>query len=191
MKHEGIHQQKYCLLCGAKFTMYREYQKYCSRYCRHRNWTINNKEKVNEYGRKYRTSENGKRVLVKHYASEKFKARIIAYQNTKGYKEYKKQYAISDWGRLKARQYTHNRKARIKANGGTFSAEEFVSIVEAFDYTCPCCKERFNLNELTPDHIVPLSKGGVNSIDNIQPLCLPCNIRKGVKTTNYLNVIAL
>lgn len=33
---------------------------------------------------------------------------------------------------------------------------------------------------LEVDHVVPISKGGTNDLDNLQTLCEPCNQAKGV-----------
>jgi 5-methylcytosine-specific restriction endonuclease McrA len=44
------------------------------------------------------------------------------------------------------------------------------------DWTCQYCGSRSNL---TVDHVVPRSRGGGSSWDNIVASCAPCNRRKG------------
>ncbi len=44
------------------------------------------------------------------------------------------------------------------------------------DWTCQYCGARSNL---TVDHVIPRSKGGASSWDNIVASCAPCNRRKG------------
>jgi len=44
------------------------------------------------------------------------------------------------------------------------------------DWTCQYCGARSNL---TVDHVIPRSKGGPSSWDNIVASCAPCNRRKG------------
>lgn len=40
---------------------------------------------------------------------------------------------------------------------------------------CHYCGEIFSADELTMDHVVPLSRGGKSSKGNIVPCCKPCN----------------
>jgi 5-methylcytosine-specific restriction endonuclease McrA len=50
------------------------------------------------------------------------------------------------------------------------------------DYTCQYCGKKFPPNELTIDHIIPKSKGGKTSWDNVVTCCKKCNTIKGQQT---------
>ncbi len=43
---------------------------------------------------------------------------------------------------------------------------------------CPICKKHFSFEEMEGDHIVPWSKGGKTTIENLQMLCRLCNNTK-------------
>jgi 5-methylcytosine-specific restriction endonuclease McrA len=47
---------------------------------------------------------------------------------------------------------------------------------------CQYCGKRFSTAELSLDHVVPRSQGGVSTWDNIVCACLNCNVRKGGRT---------
>ena len=44
---------------------------------------------------------------------------------------------------------------------------------------CPICGVEIDALNMSVDHIVPVSKGGKNSLKNFQLLCQSCNSRKG------------
>lgn len=74
-------------------------------------------------------------------------------------------------------------KGRRRHNGATFTANEWRQLCEYYNNTCLCCG--CNDCQLTPDHVIPLSKSGSGMIENIQPLCLTCNLKKGTKIHDY------
>lgn len=80
---------------------------------------------------------------------------------------------------------SYRRREAARLFGNAHTNEEWEGLKEKYNYSCPSC----NLSEpeikLTRDHIISLSKGGSDSIDNIQPLCKTCNCRKHTKNIRY------
>ena len=83
-------------------------------------------------------------------------------------------------------------KKRYKAKrsewelNGSFTQKEWDNLVAEYEHRCLRCGR--DDVELTQDHVIPLSRGGSNTIDNIQPLCSPCNSKKHTKTTDYRKI---
>ena len=48
--------------------------------------------------------------------------------------------------------------------------------------SCQYCGKRFPTSELSLDHVVPRSRGGDTSWENIVCACVACNVRKGGRT---------
>lgn len=76
-----------------------------------------------------------------------------------------------------------NKRRSMLADRGSFTSDEWIDLCEKYGMVCinPDCER----TDLTVDHVIPLSKGGMNTIDNIQPLCKSCNCKKATKTVDY------
>ncbi|MGN6554032.1 MAG: HNH endonuclease signature motif containing protein [Verrucomicrobiota bacterium] len=85
--------------------------------------------------------------------------------------------------RLRANAYT---KRKIK-NGGSHTRKEWLAKLALYQI-CPRCgrpwgsipprPDKRYRNIWTKDHIVPLTNGGSDDIQNLQPLCYRCNSSK-------------
>ncbi len=71
--------------------------------------------------------------------------------------------------------YTKNYSYRKKGAEGAHTFEEYAKKLDRLGGLCFYCR----INRAgTKDHIIPLSKGGSNYIDNIVPSCVNCNSSK-------------
>lgn len=76
----------------------------------------------------------------------------------------------------------HRRRARVLGNGGSYTTDEWNALCAVFGDRCLACG---STGPLTVDHVIPLSLGGTNWIDNLQPLCMPCNQKKHRAIIDY------
>lgn len=56
------------------------------------------------------------------------------------------------------------------------------SIFERDKNVCQYCGKHFAKSQLTLDHVMPQSRQGDDSWENLVVACLPCNVRKGNRT---------
>lgn len=75
----------------------------------------------------------------------------------------------------------HNRRARIKGNGGKLSSSIIETLFAEQNGQCSYCFIDLNESGLHLDHVIPVVLGGKNDDSNIQLLCPSCNHRKSAK----------
>lgn len=71
--------------------------------------------------------------------------------------------------------YCARRYARKRGLLDTLRLEQWQAIKAAYKYCCAYCGKKTKLEQ---DHIIPLTKGGGTTPDNIIPSCRSCNSRK-------------
>jgi len=137
-------------------------------------WRKKNPEKVNAINRRY-------------YRKHKEKAEIW---RQKTYQKIKDKLKITrrQWEKKNKEKCYHYHKIYQwrKKSSGHFTLGEWELLKKQYNYTCPACGKKEPEIKLEIDHIIPLSKGGSNWIENIQPLCRSCNAKKH---TNYLKYV--
>ena len=148
----------------------------------------NNKEKINKRNKEYKQNNKEKTLEYnKEYYQNNKEQHKKYYQNNKEYyKEYKKEYHKDN--PHKAREYERKRRALKQKNIHKPYTED--QVLEKYGTNCHICKEDINLlanrspgapgweRGLHIDHVIPLSKGGADSLNNVKPAHGLCNLQK-------------
>lgn len=91
---------------------------------------------------------------------------------------------IKDWKRHnpeKVKSYTENRRAQKKVGGGFVSSNDISALYQIQGGLCYWCSKPVDENYHL-DHLIPLSRGGLHTINNVVISCPKCNVTKNNKT---------
>lgn len=78
--------------------------------------------------------------------------------------------------KAKKRLAVIKRRTQVANLEFTLTKEEWEKILEKFKYRCAYCRKE---GKLEMDHVIPISKGGPTTKENIVPACRSCNSKKG------------
>jgi len=126
----------------------------------------------------------GVRRICKSCESKKNREKFLKNRDKilKRNRDYKK----TEVGGFNHRKSNQKRRVLLK-DKGNFTKEEWNNLLKISKNRCYCCKIKFSKKvKATIDHILPISLGGNNYIENIQPLCQSCNSKKQTQHIKYL-----
>jgi 5-methylcytosine-specific restriction endonuclease McrA len=121
-----------------------------------------------------------------YYAANREKARSYCAANREKIAIRGKAYIAANPDKTRAKE--HLRRARKMGNGGRYTFVEWRAMCAWFGNVCLRCG---GSSKLSIDHVVPLAKGGANTIANLQPLCKLCNSIKHTKIIDYRDPVLL
>lgn len=150
-------------------------------------YSVLNKEKIQQYASEYQKSH--KEQI--NEASRKYRA-----NNPEKRKQIVK--AWNDANKDKRRATWHRRRARLNSCETEFFTEN--QILETYGTDCHICNEPIDLDAprhcgedgwekgLHLDHVIPISKGGTNTVGNVKPAHGFCNVSKNGLDKSYNSV---
>lgn len=151
--------------------------------------------------KRYRAKPRAMKLACERSKRHKIKCPLTEAQK-EHHRQYDRVYAKSKTGRSKNREATARyrktkngrklaRESKLRRRAlGKINYDDFISKAEELNWRCIGCGLTLNFDTVTVDHIRPVSKGGANDIDNLQPMCQSCNSSKGAKWKPSVNVDA-
>lgn len=139
-----------------------------------RKWKETHREEINEKAKERRQKD------LEHY-------REIGRKSYERHAEERRKYSLEYYKLHPEKSVAaNNRRRALKyASKTTHTEEEWQDLKTFYNFNCLCCGKQEPEIKLTRDHVLPLTQGGSDSIDNVQPLCARCNSKKNNKHIDY------
>ena len=143
-----------------------------------------NREKIAEQKKQYRKANPEKKAEYNKQYRKANREKTLEYQkqyrkaNREKMAEYQKQYHKDN--KEAYRLYSQKRRARKANAAGHYTQEQLQA---RFDYHGNRCVYCGSEEDLTIEHLIPLSGGGTNWPANLAPACKSCNCGKGNRKT--------
>ena len=152
-----------CQTCGTKFNICKDNREYCG----------DCSKDIHNYNHQWKIKNPIHYKLSKKRSNAKLENKIK-----------QKMYAHTEIGKSFKRMSVIKRRAKLKKIIHNFTNQEWFDKLEETQGYCPRCHDYVGINQLSLDHIHPVSRaeeGRIYTINDIQPLCKKCNCIKGTQ----------
>lgn len=160
-----------CEICAGPIPASRTLQaKYCGRSCQQKAYYRNNREKRQAGVRRWVTANRG------YY--EQWHAEYRANNRDKLVRGHRERYAKNPEPYKAARDL---RRAQQRSTPGPhrFTEQDWRDVLRHYSACCAYCGSTARLEK---EHVIPLSRGGRDTVGNVVPACHPRNRAKAAKT---------
>lgn len=143
---------------------------------KHKQWRETNKDKIAKYSKQYHEANKEKRNKYnKQYNKQYYK------DNKEKIAEWGKQYRQSPQGQVVQFNARNKRRHKKAAQGTGATGEQWIEMMQYFDWRCAYTGKRLTKKTRSTDHIVPIDAGGDDIIWNMVPMLRNLNSSKCAK----------
>jgi 5-methylcytosine-specific restriction endonuclease McrA len=153
-------------------------------------WQYRRSKKRKAVVKRYQSSEKGRltrKLLSQGEKAQNYK-RLYRAANQEKQEQYIREWLKTPQGKeYIARRHFHRRSVLERTPAKELiTSVQWNEIKRKHNYSCVYCGEPESaIVKLTRDHIVPVTKGGLHTKENIVPACQPCNAKKGSKIISF------
>lgn len=116
-----------------------------------------------------------KEYYLKNKQRLKEKQKIYYENNKEESVKRMKEYNKTEKGKMIKRNIEHKRRTATKK--GDVTTEQYINMINT-STNCYWCNCKLNKSNISIDHYIPISKGGLHTLSNLVATCLHCNKTK-------------